>query len=109
MLTNIVPSGVSLRIVVPRRRSGRARLARRCRFFRLRLEERLLRAVELRLELGDGALQLADLALEHRHVGRAAGGGDAAAGRGLLALLLRLLGRAGREHLARRASRRGRR
>jgi hypothetical protein len=32
MFTNIVPSGVSLRIVVPRSLSGRARLARRWRF-----------------------------------------------------------------------------
>ena len=47
MCTNIVPNGVSLRIVVPRSLSGRARFGATLQVLRLRLEQRLLEPLDL--------------------------------------------------------------
>ncbi len=66
MFTNIVPSGVSLRMVVPRSLSGRERFCATLQVLGFRVVERLLEPLDLGVELGDRALELRDLARSSR-------------------------------------------
>ena len=103
MVTYSVPSGVSSRRVVPWSSSGRERFWRRWRFSASSSCTMLPESLDLRLELGELALELGDGRRPSRGRRVADSAGEVGPGAGLpleRGLLLHLLGRrAGGEHL----------